>query len=286
MIVGLAQTYIEWENKNANLDKIKLCLEKFVTVCKEKNVLSTDNIIFFPEMSLTGFSMNTDATAESDKETVHEIEHLSKEYGISVGIGWVKRKKIRCENHYSIITPQMGEILDYAKMHPFSYGGEDEFFLGGDSLDICCFDKFKIGTAICYDLRFPEIFQILSENADFIVIPANWPKARREHWITLLRARAIENQCFIAGINCCGNINNIEYSGDSCMFGPDGAMLSTMDIIELYKSGNDESKSGADFNIINEQILIYDINNSVDIVRESFPVKRDRRKDLYRKLYE
>lgn len=285
MIVGLAQTYIKWENKSVNLDKIRICMEKFVSVCEEKDVLSSENIILFPEMSLTGFSMNTNVTAESDKETVHAIEQLSKEYDVSVGIGWVERKESRCENHYSIVTPDIGEILDYAKLHPFSYGGEDKFFVGGNTLETCRLGEFKIGTAICYDLRFPEIFQILSENADFIIVPANWPKARREHWTTLLKARAIENQCFIAGINCCGCINGIEYSGDSCLYGPDGTLLVTEHVEYIGSCFGDEGNDLFDDYKNNEKLMIYNISNIVADLRNNFPIKKDRRKQLYARYF-
>lgn len=281
MRIGLAQMNIIWENKEQNMVKVRDCLDRFVEVrssadnsasieCADTE--SGNDILFFPEMSLTGFSMNTAYTSESAKETVRECEELAREYGVSIGIGWVKHGEPLCENHYSIITPDSGEILDYAKIHPFSYGGESEYFIGGDSLCTCSVGDMKIGTAICYDLRFPEIFQILSDSVDLIVVPANWPERRKKHWMTLLEARAIENQCYIAGVNCCGMMNDMYYSGDSCLYGPDGIEAETVYKIVLGEHYNEE------------KIFVYDVQNKVSEVRAAFPVKNDRRKDLYRIL--
>lgn len=216
--------------------------------------------------------MNTKVTAESDRETVHIFGQLAKKFELAIGIGWVKQCGDMCENHYSIVSSEAGEVLDYAKLHPFSYSGEDKFFKGGDSLGICRIDDMNIGAVICYDLRFPEIFQILSDKADFIVVPANWPEARRTHWLTLLEARAIENQCFIVGINCCGMMQGNYYSGDSCLFGADGTLLNADETIDMSAECADE------------KLLIYDIKNNTEHVRKAFPVKRDRRCELYRDL--
>lgn len=264
MRVALAQMNIVWEDKERNTDKVKEWL------AEAKN--NGADAIFFPEMSLTGFSMNTKVTAENERETVHVFEQFAKTFGLSIGVGWVKQCGDMCENHYSIVDSEAGEVLDYAKIHPFSYSDEDRFFKGGDSLGVCRLDDMNIGAVICYDLRFPEIFQILSDKADFIVVPANWPEARRAHWLTLLEARAIENQCFIAGINCCGMMNGSSYSGDSCLFGADGTLLSADEIIAM------------DAECADEKLLIYDIENNTEHVRKAFPVKRDRRCELYRSL--
>ena len=267
MKLGLAQIFIQWENKELNKLHVKKCVEEFSKAVSEYNETA---LLLFPEMSLTGFSMNTENTADLDKETVEYCEELSEEYGVAIGIGWVKKKEKLCENHYSIVTPTKGEVSDYIKIHPFSYSEENKFFKGGNKISICELDNLKIGTAICYDLRFPEIFQVMSKDADLIIVPANWPKKRRTHWNTLLAARAIENQCFLAGINCCGLIGGIEYSGDSALYSPMGDSVEYIDVIE-----------DAD---LNNKIFIYNISNSVSEIRKSFPVKQDRREDLYIEL--
>ncbi|MBS6395799.1 MAG: carbon-nitrogen family hydrolase [Clostridiales bacterium] len=262
MKIALGQLQIHWEDKNANLEKV----EKYLRLLKVEEA----EMFLLPEMSLTGFSMNTDRTKESERETVSRIRALAAQYGIAIGVGWVKDTGKLCENHYSIVAPSE-EILDYAKLHPFSYGGERQYFQGGEKLPVCEYRGLGIGVQICYDLRFPEPFCRLSEKAGMILVPANWCAARREHWMCLLQARAIENQVYIAGINCAGEMGNLYYSGDSAVFGPDGTRL-VHETISLPGSCPEE------------KVLLYRVNNDVNRYREAFPVKRDRREELYRTL--
>ena len=170
------------------------------------------------------------------------------------------------------MTPE-GEILEYTKLHPFSYSGEDRYFQGGTLLPVCEYRGYHLGVQICYDLRFPEAFQALSRQADLILVPANWPGRRREHWISLLQARAIENQCYIAGVNCVGDMDGQTYTGDSRLYGPDGALCSGETLMPA------DAQPG-------ECAFIYDIDDQVKKVRTQFPVKKDRRDALYRQFYE
>lgn len=261
MKIALGQLLLYWEDKESNLKKVTSCLE----ILASKGV----SLFLLPEMSLTGFSMHTDRTKESDKETVRRMKELAKQYQVTIGVGWVKDAGLLCENHYSFVAPK-GELLDYAKLHPFRYGKETEHFQGGTSLPVCRCEDFIVGVQICYDLRFPEPFQKLSKEADLIVVPANWPAARREHWNCLLRARAIENMSYIAGVNCAGEMGGQYYSGDSAVYTPDGTML-TPEVFILEEQ-----------NI--EQIQLYDLTNDVCQYRSAFPMKEDRREDLYRIL--
>ena len=214
-------------------------------------------------MSLTGFSMNTKLTAEKDKNTVHKFCNIAVQYNIAIGIGWVKKSDCIAENHYTVISGRGEELSDYIKIHPFSYAGENNFFSAGSEIALFELGNYKWSSFICYDLRFPEVFQIASRTAEVIVVPANWPKQRDEHWKCLLKARAIENQCFILGVNCTGNVNGIAYVGNSCAISPDGKVLRKL-----------EDEPG---------ILIVDLKENVKRLRDNFPVKKDRRMDLYRK---
>ncbi|MBQ9198559.1 MAG: carbon-nitrogen family hydrolase [Lachnospiraceae bacterium] len=281
MKIALYQMNIIWEEKEKNLKKVEAVLE----MISGKNV----DLLLLPEMSLTGFSMNTKVTGESCYETVKKIKDLVTKYGILVGVGWTKQlDENKCENHYSIIGPDEVDILeedingnmemdeldipmlfDYAKLHPFSYSGEDKYFKGGDYQDFLFYKGFNISGAICYDLRFPEIFQIMSKKAELIIVPANWPDKRINHWSKLLMARAIENQCYIAGINCVGEIGGVYYSGGSALLDPNGEVMLPDELIDY---DNDES------------VMIYDLENDTDKIRNSFPVKKDRREELYIKL--
>lgn len=262
MKTALGQIQLFWEDKKENLKLV----ESYMELLAEKQT----DLFLLPEMSLTGFSMHTERTKERSKETVGRIQELSEKYQMAVGIGWVKEEGAFCGNHYSVVTPK-GEILDFEKLHPFRFGGEAEYFQGGDSLPVCYFGGFCIGVMICYDLRFPEPFQILSRKADLIVVPANWPAARSGHWKCLLKARAIENMVYIAGVNCVGEMGELFYSGDSRICAPDGTKLKKEIIClpERYPR---------------EQVQIYELQNDVCRYRTCFPVKEDRREKLYQKL--
>lgn len=258
MIVALAQTFIFWEDKEKNFKKVR-------TLTQKAKIDGAD-IIFFPEMSLTGFSMNTKVTAEGDsQDTVEKTKELCRTENIAIGLGWTKCGDRKAENHYTVIDRNGKICSDYAKIHPFSYAGEADFFQGGKK--IRCFEMggYAWSTFICYDLRFPEIFQVASEKADIIVVPANWPEKREEHWKTLLKARAIETQSYVLGINCVGMVGNISYSGCTSAYSPDGVCLNEL---------------------VNEEgLVLVELNHEELEVRKSFPVKKDRKWKFYSEKY-
>ncbi|MDE7320439.1 MAG: carbon-nitrogen family hydrolase [Lachnospiraceae bacterium] len=264
MKAALGQLQIHWEDKEANLKKAEAYLE----LLSEKKT----DLFLLPEMSLTGFSMHTERIKEKREETVERMQRLAEKYQVAIGAGWVKDAGALCENHYSIVAPE-GRILDYTKLHPFRFGGEAEHFQGGNALPVCDFGGFCVGVQICYDLRFPEPFQILSKKADLILVPANWPAARSGHWKSLLKARAIENMVYVAGINCAGEMGKLFYSGDSRLYAPDGTKLKK-ETVRLPECGT------------GERVMVYDLQNDVHSYRECFPVKEDRRERLYQKLQE
>ncbi len=279
MRIALAQTNIIWEDKQANLVRAEVFLAS-----------ADAEVVLFPEMSLTGFSMHTDVTAEicqSDDPmrfceqiygtpaiaelsttgwTPAQIAALAKRYHKTIGIGWVKKTEPRCENHYSIVMPDGRIAMDYAKIHPFSYGEEHAHFHGGTTLCTGTLGEFQAGIGICYDLRFPEQFRAMVPEAEIFIIPANWPEVRASHWKTLLAARAIENQCYVAGVNCCGDMDAQHYSGDSGVYAPDGSLLVPTKEIRL-----------ADALCKEEKLLVYDIQNDVAGIRKAFPVLQDRK---------
>lgn len=129
-----------------------------------------------------------------------------------------------------VIDPEGREVSSYQKIHPFSLGGEDGIFAGGKTVATAMVGGFTLQTAVCYDLRFPELFRAglgrgAGGGADLIVVPANWPASRREHWDVLLRARAIENQCYVAGVNCLGTQHGTSYAGGTALVSPKGDVL-------------------------------------------------------------
>lgn len=250
MILDLCQTHILWEDKKANILNARHIVEK-----------SNADILFFPEMSFTGFSFNIDVTGESAFETVNAIKKLALDYSKTIAFGWVNKNGDKAENHYSVVDSKGNVISDYVKLHPFTYSGEDKFFSKGNKLSFFELSGFKFAAFICYDLRFGDIFTLASKKADVIVVGANWPKSRADHWKTLLKARAIENQCYVLGINCVGNIGGLDYSGDSCVISPDGSVINML-----------SDKEG---------VITAKLKNDVASYRQSFPVRNDRREKLY-----
>lgn len=258
MKLAVYQMHIEWENKEKNYIQV----EQKLKAVYERGI----DLFLLPEMSFTGFSMNTDVTKENGCETINKISDYAKRYHIAIGFGWVKDCGEKSENHYTVVDKEGNIISDYAKIHPFSFSGEDQKFRGGEKIIAFELGGVIFSTFICYDLRFPEVFQVASRMSNVILVPANWPKKRREHWKCLLQARAIENQVYIMAVNCVGNIGGIDYSGDSCVINPNGEILA-----ELSEQNN---------------VLEYELTDDVEKFRKAFQIKADRREDLYRKFME
>ena len=246
MRIALCQSAIKYEDKKFNIDAANESV-KLASKCG-------DDMILFPEMSFTGFSMNTDKTKENNGETLAAMADIARKNNIAVGFGWVLDCKEKAKNMYTVLDKNGKILAEYAKIHPFSFAGEDRFFEGGK--DICRFEYMglKIGIAICYDLRFPYVF---SADCDLMLVPANWPKSRMDHWLALLKARAIENQFYIAGVNCTGVQTKTEYNGNSCVFDPNGE--------ELVRLENSAGIIRADIDA-----------KRVQSVRQAFPVRQDR----------
>ncbi len=122
----------------------------------------------------------------------------------------------RCSPHPT------GPSHRYRKIHPFTYGGEHEKFAAGDTRVTVDVDGVRCSLFVCYDLRFADEFWPLAPGTDCYVVVANWPAARRDHWRTLVRARAIENQAFVVAVNRVGRGGKLDYAGDSAVIGPFG----------------------------------------------------------------
>lgn len=256
MKVSLAQLNIILDNKSENL----LFVKKYTAEAAENGA----DIIFFPEMTLTGFSMNVEKNGDINEETIRIMKQIAAENNIAIGFGWVRKTGNKGENHYTVVSPDKEILSDYVKIHPFSYCSEDNYFNAGNDLASFTYCGKRISTFICYDLRFPEIFQAVSDEAEIIVVAANWPERRSAHWKKLLEARAIENQAWLLGVNCCGNQNGEYYSGNSRIITPDGSI-------------SDE--------ISDTDGLIYcTVNDEAEKIRGEFPLKSDRKVSLYREF--
>lgn len=179
-----------------------------------------------PEMWDTGYAYKElNELAQRTPGVVAELGRLSRELGmVIVGSMPEPHGEKVCNTAYVL---DRGELIGtYRKIHLFSLMGEDRSLDGGDQWLVVDTSAGRIGVFICYDLRFPELARRLAlEGAEIIVVPAEWPKPRDEHWKALLKARAIENQLFVVAANCCGIQGKLDFFGSSLIIGPKGEHL-------------------------------------------------------------
>lgn len=189
-------------------------------------------------------------------------------YGIAVGFGWAalgKESGLKGTNRFTLVDKEGNMVADYAKMHPFTYGRENEAYEKGTEIISVPFLGRTVSLFICYDLRFPEIFQIAARKSDIIFVIANWPALRSKHWETLLRARAIETQSYVVGVNCVGDRDGDVYTGESMAVDSIGNII-----------GKLSNKEG---------VLICDLDDRAWNLRKKFAIAADRREDLYKEYY-
>ncbi len=259
MKVGLTQMDIAWENKEKNMEKAGKLMEQAAGQGVE--------LLVFPEMTLTGFTMNTALAGEEMlfSPTLQFFKDASRQYRMAIAFGFVEDFGTEYYNKFIIVSE--GRILyDYDKIHPFNFGEEGKHYIGGHAVKTASLGDLKVSGFVCYDLRFPEIFQAVSGQADLILVIANWPKERILHWETLLRARAIENQCYIVGVNRIGKGNGLEYTESSMAFDPFGERLT-------------KAHSKAELMVINVE------KDTVNRIRKQFPFREDRKPELYGEFY-
>ena len=179
-----------------------------------------------PEMWTTGYDYKRlNELARRTPEVLEELATLSGELGmVIVGSMPEPHGDKVCNTAYVL---DRGKLLgSYRKIHLFSLMGEDRSLHGGDGWLVVDTSMGRIGVFICNDLRFPELARRLAvEGAEILVVPAEWPKPREEHWRTLLRARAIENQLFVVAANCCGIQGKLDFFGASLIIDPKGEVL-------------------------------------------------------------
>lgn len=217
MKVALIQLDIVWEDKQANFKNAEgLIKEAAQTGC---------DIVVLPEMFSTGFSMNVKGIAEEeDGLTASFLSGMAKRHSINVIGGFAARGKGSMGKNVAHVYGRDGVLFSsYSKMHPFCPAGEHDHYEGGEGPVVFKLDGVPASIFICYDLRFPEAIRAVAREVNAVFVIANWPSERVEHWRALLKARAIENQCFVIGLNRIGtDSNGIVYPGASGVFGPDG----------------------------------------------------------------
>lgn len=209
---------IQWEDKKENYKRAGT----FIQNASEHGC----NIVVLPEMFNTGFSMNIFRIGEPENgETASFLSQMAKEYRINIIAGfpiWEMNNE-KGRNIAVVYDTEGNVIATFTKLHPFSFAKEDQYYIAGNDIVTFTVDGMLSSIFICYDLRFPEVFRKVTKKVQAIFVIANWPTSRKDHWEALLRARAIENQCFIIGVNRTGaDGNGIHYPGASRIYDPLG----------------------------------------------------------------
>lgn len=247
--VAIIQTSLFWEDKQANLNMLE---------SKIQELDASVQLVILPEMFSTGFSMNAKSLAETmDGKTMQWMRTLSSKNRIIIIGSLIIEEEAKFYNRLIWMTPN-GNMGYYDKRHLFAFAGEDQHYHSGQKRLIASVNGMKINLQICYDLRFPVWARQQEPNEyDVLVYVANWPEKRSYAWKSLLTARAIENQCYVVGVNRVGKdgLGNT-YSGDSSLIDPMGEII--------YQKADAED------------VFIYTLQKStVTEVREKLPFLKD-----------
>jgi omega-amidase len=221
MKVHAAQLDQVWEDKEANY-------EKATRLVADAGV-SPGDLIVLPETFPTCFSMNVPlTTADEPGKTEAFLANLARQHEawVTSGMTIPSDSDPKGRNVSVTFSPEGQKVGFYAKTHPAAIYGEHESYDAGDEVITFPLGGFTACPFICYDLRFPEIFRIgTQKGANLFTVIANWPALRIEHWVTLLRARAIENLAYVVGVNRTGNDPALEYCGRTIVVDPHGEIL-------------------------------------------------------------
>jgi predicted amidohydrolase len=250
---------IAWEDVPANF----LRAEPLVAMACNAGA----DLVALPEMFATGFSMHASELAEKAQETRDFLSGLAKREACHILGGYVEPAAGKPANVCSLFDPSGVEVLTYRKIHPFTLGGESDHYTAGETLETAVVHGIGVTPLICYDLRFPELFRAAADRTELYLVIANWPEPRRDAWSVLLRARAIENQAFILGVNRVGEGGGHTYLGDSALLDPLGRPV---------------AEGGAQVEVVAGPVERTEVHR----VREKLGFLRDRRPSLYRRLAE
>jgi omega-amidase len=257
MQIVACQFDIAWEDKETSHARARALLTSAA--------IQPGALVLLPEMCATGFSMDVARIAEPHGGPTHAfLASLAKELRAYVMGGLVTRgHEGRGRNEAVVFAPDGNELARYCKMQPFSYAGETKHYESGEGIVLFEWQGLQVAPFVCYDLRFPELFRAaVRRGAELMTIVANWPQARQEHWLALLRARAIENQCYVVGVNRVGSDPHVPYGGHSLVVSPRG---------ETLAEGGDRSG-----------LVIGEIDrNSLLEYRRQFPALRDIRSEFF-----
>lgn len=257
MRVAAVQLDIAWEDRAENFVRAERRAQEAAALGAQ--------LVVFPEMFARGFSMRAAEMAEPPAgETEAFLSGLAEGLGIAVLAGVPVQLGEGLPTNCAVLAEADGGVRRSGKLHGFSFAGEERHYASTNVVEQWTVGGLRITPLICYDLRFPEPFRLAADDTDAFVVIANWPERRRAHWSTLLRARAIENQAFVVGVNRCGDGDGLHYSGDSAILSPWGEAL----------------VSAAEA----ECVLVAELDPAAIVAaRANFPALRDRRPDGYRR---
>jgi len=247
MKISLLQTDISWNEPRLNLLRAEKMIEK----------AGQADLYVLPEMFTTGFATKPEGIADSKGEGLEWMKQMARKTDAAI-VGSIATccNDGRYANRMYFVKPD-GTAVFYDKRHLFSYAGEDERYTAGNERVIAEWRGVRFLMQVCYDLRFP-VWSRNHEDYDCALYVANWPTSRIEVWKTLLKARAIENQCYVCGVNRVGSDNACEYCGGTEFIDPYGRVAAECD----------DGK---------EDWLTAEINmDKLNLFREKFPVLKDR----------
>ena len=224
-------------------------------------------VVVLPEMAPSGFTMEAEQAASLESPAVKALQEMARRHDTWLVAGVALREPAGAPagaqaegscvvNAALAIDPSGAIVAVHRKQRLFAFAGEDEVYTAGQQGTVVTIDGVRVGMFICYELRFPEVFAEVASQCDCMVVIANWPAARRPHWDVLLRARAIENQCAVLGVNRIGEGGGIIYDGGSA----------------AYDAWGDPLRSEAGCGV---PVVLVDAG-AVAAVRERYPFARDR----------
>ncbi len=252
MRVAAIQHDIVWEDRDANYGRLAPMIAAAAS--------AGARLVALTEMFATGFSMDASRIAEPrdgpSSRFLREQARVNDVY-VCGSIAECVPGVDRPYNTFVLAGPD-GVVLRYDKIHPFTYSGEHEHYSAGSARVTVAVEGVALSPFVCYDLRFADELWDLAARTDLYVVVANWPESRRLHWQVLLRARAIETQAYVLGVNRVGTGGRLTYAGDSCVIDPLGEVLA-------FAAGG-------------ETLVLADVDPEiVRATRERFPFLADRR---------
>lgn len=259
MRIALIQLVVSPADKQANFDRVKALVQQAVSHAEKPD------IIVLPELWSTGYALQQLAELASDEgnEEAAFLAHLACTYGVWFAGGSVAAKTPSGITNRAQVINRSGELIAiYDKVHLVPMLDEHKYLIAGNS---CCVQEIEgltFGLAICYDIRFCEFIRKLAlKGAQAILVAAEWPLVRLSHWQALLKARAIENQCYVLAANNTA-MGTAPFAGHSQALAPDGSLLCQF-----------EFQEGVQHLSLDAEV--------VKRIREAVPVFRDRRPDVY-----